>query len=487
MKLSKLNHRLLPPPGAFEGISQKIIYFRILLKFIVIFFILAVIFLILFKSSLLKPIWGWALNYFFFCVEKVSQMSGWQKFWLLGPAILFDTTRYYFTNLIVFIVQFFKRLFIQPKPHPYDNPANCPFVSVIIPVYNEEKTIRHTIESILANHYPHYEVLVVDDCSTDQTSSICRKYQKEGKIRYLRKTERGGKPAVLNYGLNFAKGEIVIHFDGDSIFYRDTIYEAVKPFIDPKVGAVAGNLKVLNDRSSLPARLQAAEYGMGISVQRIWLSMTDTLQIASGAFGCFRKKLLLSLKGTDPEVGEDSDITLKIRKMGYKVRFVAKAISFTDVPPTWRALYRQRVLWDRCYIRVNLRKHFNIANFRHFRFGDFLAVVTDLIFNLGLLFIFPIYIWVIGFWYPHLILFILAVTYLYYTFMNFIQMLIVVSLSDDPGHDFIFIFYTPIFFVYSCYLRTIRIHAYLLEIFRSSRYKKGYFPEKIWKGMPEYW
>ncbi len=480
MKLSKLQRRPLREPflKRFDRPQPS----QSLLVGIVLSAVLLIVAGLFAQNPLFKQAYRFLENYFLFSIQKIQTMTPAQKFWLLAPALLFDTTRYYITNILVFLLQMFG---FGSSPKKIPDPA--PFVSVLVPVYNEAKTLFYTLDSLLENNYPNFEVIVVDDCSQDETESICRQYQKKGKIVYLRKEVREGKPHSLNYARRFAKGEIVVHVDGDCMFYRNALSEAVKYFADPKVGAVAGNLKVMNDRASLMSMLQALEYAICIGVQRQWLAMTDTLQIASGAFSCFRKKILQDLKGVDAETGEDLDITLKVRKMGYKIAFAPRAICFTEVPETARALARQRILWDRCYIRINLRKHFNIVNLKNFRIGDCLAVVTDIIFNLLILLLFPVYVAYVILYYPSLLPFLFVITFVFYAAINFIQILIAVYFSDNPKRDSVFILYTPVFFLYSLYLRFFRAFAYILEIFRIDYNKRGYFPQKVWKSMPEHW
>lgn len=484
MKLRKSRHR---SPLEQDPFSRELAHYssprRNLLKLAALYLACAATGGLLFSLPLLAPLADLLRVSF----GRFLHLGPWEKFWLLAPALLLDSTRYYLTNALVFALHCIRAPFAKAEAHPYESAATCPMVSVIVPVFNEGKTIRHTLDSLLENNYPRFEVIVVDDCSADRTALVCRQYEKEGKITYVRKRERAGKPNSLNYGRQLAKGEIIVHVDGDCIFHRDSILEAVKPFTDKKVGAVAANLRVMNDGENLLTGFQAAEYGQCINVQRRWLSMTDTLQIASGAFSCFRKELLVDLQGVDTETGEDLDITLKVRKMGYKVVFAPKAIALTEVPNSLKALSKQRILWDRCYIRISLRKHRNVANLKEFRFGDFLAYMTDLLFNLGILFLFPFYIAWVCLYHPQLLPFILAITYLFYASVSLTQLLIAVAMSDSPARDSIFILYAPFYFFYSMYLRTVRTFAYILEIFRMKYFKQGAYPGKVWHCMPEHW
>ena len=416
------------------------------------------------------------------CIADVFRRPLWQILLLFAPALVFDVGRYYLTNTFVFFRDIFKR---KPRDE-FDKSGRYPLVSVLIPVYNESEIIRKTLDSILESDYPNFEIIVVDDCSKDTTGLICKEYERKGLIRYLRKEQRSSKPGALNYGFKFAKGEYIVHFDADIVVYRDAIRQGIKPFKDPKVGVVSGNLRVCNDRQSLAARMQAAEYAICISVQRRWLAFTNSLHIASGAFSILRREVLEKSRGVDPETGEDLDITLKAKKMGYKIAFAPRAIAMTNVPNTFYGLFRQRIRWNECYIRISLRKHGNIANLRRFAFSDFYAVMSDILYNLVLMAIFPIYILLVIIFVPQLFLFILAVTYLFYLVMYLWQFIITTVLSDDPLRDAIFILYAPLFFMYSLFLRGVRAIAYTLEFFRLKYLRDGFFPKQIWDSMPRY-
>ncbi|MFC1752796.1 glycosyltransferase [Thermoproteota archaeon] len=414
-------------------------------------------------------------HYFRYCINSIFERSVLFIFVLFAPALLFDTSRYYITNLLVFLVFLFK----PAKPEESEVENSYPLVSVILPVYNEGDHIQHTIESILESDYPNYEVIIVDDGSSDNTKEVCRNYQRAGSVIYIRREERGGKPSALNMGFQFAKGAYIIHFDGEVIIYRDTIRKSLQPFSDPDVGVVSGNLKVANDKESLATRLQAAEYAMGITIQRQWLAWADMLQIASGAFSVFRRELMERVMGTDPETGEDLDITIKIKKLSYKAAFAANAHARTNVPKTFYTLFRQRIRWDMCFIRINLRKHCNILNLIRFKFSDFIAVISDITLNVIGLAAFPIYIAVVAIFWPQYLLFIITVTYLFYTVMSFVQLSIAVLMSNEPVHDIYFILLAPIYFFYTIFLKIDRTIAYVSEFLRIKPYNDKFLPKKV--------
>ncbi|MFH1245173.1 MAG: glycosyltransferase family 2 protein [Candidatus Omnitrophota bacterium] len=425
-----------------------------------------------------------AWQYAQFCWLVFGKMTRGQVWVFFLPALALDAVRYYVTNILVLLMEIGKILL--PRTKNRRNWWKPPLVSVILPVYNEAGRIEKTINSIRENKYPKLEIIVVDDGSTDTTAAVCADYARKGLIRYIRKTERGGKASALNYGFRLAKGEFIVHFDAEVRVSRTAIREGLLPFQDPRVGVVSGNVKVLNDRESLAVRLQAAEYGIAISVQRRWLSLVNSLRIASGAFSVFRREALEKTMGLDPETGDDLDITLKIRKLGYKVVFAPAAVVWTHVPASFYRLFRQRIRWDACYIRLNLRKHGNPAYCRQFSWADFINYALDLVFNIILLLVYPIYIVLILGFVPQLLICFLIVPYIFYTLMNIIQLGIVTVLSDDWKRDGLLILYAPLMMFYYLLLNGERVVAYFLETFRLRYLRDGFYPQKVWDNMPRY-
>ena len=229
-----------------------------------------------------------------------------------------------------------------------------PQVSVIIPAYNEEKVIARTIEALIETKYPHKEIICIDDGSTDRTYAIAMQYK--DKIRVLHK-ENGGKATALNYGMVYAKGEIVIIVDADTIIGRHSIKEIVKGFeINEHVAAVAGNIKVRN-RDNWITKCQALEYITGIQIIRRAFDIFGSITIVPGALGAFRKSFLkeAGAYGKDTIV-EDFDQTIKLLKAGLITQGSSKATAYTEAPNTLKDFVAQRKRWYRGNIQV-LKRH----------------------------------------------------------------------------------------------------------------------------------
>ena len=229
-----------------------------------------------------------------------------------------------------------------------------PKVSIVIPAYNEEKVIANTIEGLIETKYPNKEIIFVDDGSKDSTLSIASRYKDQ--IRVLHK-ENGGKATALNYGMVYAKGEIIVIVDADTIVGRNALKEIVKGFeINEHVAAVAGNIKVRN-RMNLITKCQALEYITGIQIIRRAFDIFGSITIVPGALGAFRKSFLseAGAYGKDTIV-EDFDQTIKLLKAGLITQGSSKATAYTEAPNTLKDFVAQRKRWYRGNIQV-LKRH----------------------------------------------------------------------------------------------------------------------------------
>ena len=231
------------------------------------------------------------------------------------------------------------------RPSPAEHPEYQPEVTVMIPAYNEESVIVDTVRSALASTYPKLEILVVDDGSTDSTAELVRaNFRNDPRVRLLLQPNRG-KPAALNNALTEAAGEITVSIDADTIVDPEAIARLVRHFVDPRVGAVAGNVKVMN-RNKWLTRWQALEYITSQNLEKRAFDLLNCIPVVPGAAGAWRTSLLRSNGGFSGDtVAEDTDLTLTIRRNGWKILYDEDAIGRTEVPDTVEALIRQRFRW----------------------------------------------------------------------------------------------------------------------------------------------
>ncbi|WP_253905234.1 bifunctional polysaccharide deacetylase/glycosyltransferase family 2 protein [Arthrobacter sp. H14] len=224
-----------------------------------------------------------------------------------------------------------------------------PFVSVILPVFNEEPVVEKTLAALKSSDYPAMEVIAVDDGSTDDTLSIMREFARNWpKLRVLTQ-ENAGKSAASNFGISSARGEIIVTLDGDTIFEPPTVRMLARHFIDDDgtrmVGAVAGHVKVGNRRNLLTA-WQSLEYISGICVTRMAEGLVGAISIVPGACAAWRREALVAAGGYSHDtMAEDADLTLCIQNLGYKIVQENRAVAWTEAPMTVRGLAKQRLRW----------------------------------------------------------------------------------------------------------------------------------------------
>ncbi len=241
--------------------------------------------------------------------------------------------------------------------------AYLPFVSVLIPAFDEAKLIERTVAAALALDYPDFEVIVIDDGSRDETAQIIRamvgRYRTAGggtaEVRLVEKPN-GGKATALNAGLHAARAEVVLCVDGDSELAPQALRRAVRHLRDARIGAVAGNVKVKN-RRTLWARLQALEYVEGLNMVRAAQSAFRLVNIIPGPVGLFRKEALLRAGWYSADTyAEDCDVTLKLIRAGWRVVYEPEAVAWTEAPERLHDLLKQRYRWTRGILQA-LRKH----------------------------------------------------------------------------------------------------------------------------------
>jgi len=231
------------------------------------------------------------------------------------------------------------------RPEPADHPEYRPRVSVLIPAYNEEAVIVATVDSALASRYPDLEVIVVNDGSTDRTSELVRQiFRGDARVRLLDQPNRG-KPTALNHALGAATGEIVVTIDADTQVDPAAIKNLVRHFADPRVAAVAGNVKVGN-RNRWLTRWQALEYVTSQNLEKRAFDLLNCIPVVPGAVGAWRANVLRDYGGFSADtVAEDTDLTLTLRRNGWKISYDEDAIGHTEAPETAEALIRQRFRW----------------------------------------------------------------------------------------------------------------------------------------------
>ena len=274
--------------------------------------------------------------------------------------------------LILLIVRYVLLLWLGFLHH-MENRASAndrtpePPVTIIVPVYNEATVILSALRSLLALRYPSLEIIVVDDGSTDRTSdratSLAGRYA-DTTLRVVSKAN-GGKASALNAGISLARHEFILCMDGDSRLAPDTLRAAMRHFVDSRVGAVAGNVKVVN-RDGVWTRLQALEYLEGLNMARRAQGFLRVVNIIPGPIGVFRRDVLRRVGGYDTDTfAEDADLTLKILASGWHIAYEERAIAYTEAPEAFVDLVKQRYRWTRGILQALRKRSALLASPRH--------------------------------------------------------------------------------------------------------------------------
>jgi cellulose synthase/poly-beta-1,6-N-acetylglucosamine synthase-like glycosyltransferase len=315
-----------------------------------------------------------------------------------------------------------------------------PGISMLAPAYNEANTIAESVRALLALYYPNLEVVVVNDGSKDETMAVLidqfhlapihpiyprRVSSAEVVALYRSRThpnlvvvdkKNGGKADALNAGLNLSTGELVCAIDADTLIEPDALIRMVRPFIDDdRVIAAGGTIRIANasrvesgrvvdtrvPRRALPG-FQVVEYLRAFLFGRLGWNRLGGNLIISGAFGLFRRDLMLAAGGYLHEtVGEDMELVLRLRRTGYeqggahRVDFIPDPVAWTEAPESFRVLARQRDRWQRGLADVLWRHRGLLFNpkygrmgtivYPYFVFNEMLAPVVEAVGFLGVI------------------------------------------------------------------------------------------------------
>jgi cellulose synthase/poly-beta-1,6-N-acetylglucosamine synthase-like glycosyltransferase len=255
--------------------------------------------------------------------------------------------------------------------------ARWPSVSILIPAHNEEKIVLDTVRAALAQDYPDFEVIVIDDGSTDKTSQLVATTA----ARLIRHVQNQGKAAALNTGLAVARGEVIVTCDADSYFDAAAVRHLVAPLADPRNGAVAGQIRLSRPDGALRA-FQVLEYDYNQALFKCaHHTIGGSVLVAPGPVSAYRADVLRLVGGVPADtLTEDVDLTLTVIRHGLRVAYEPRAIAYTDAPRTDAEFRRQRHRWIRGGLQ-SLLKHRQMVGSR----------------LLGLVGLFWLPIWVLGF------------------------------------------------------------------------------------------
>ncbi len=265
-----------------------------------------------------------------------------------------------------------------------------PAVSVVIAAYNEGKVIRKTLQSLAATDYPGaVEIIVVDDGSRDNTAEEVERFSKEEpRVRLLRQVNRG-KSMALRHGVSQVKHGFIVFLDADTLFEPGTIRALIDPFANPLVGGVSGNARVGNLRRFI-ARCQGLEYICGFNLDRRAYTEWNCITVVPGAVSAFRRSAIEAAGGfTDDTLAEDTDLTLMLHRLHYRMEFAPEAIAWTEAPETFWTLAKQRSRWAFGTMQC-LWKHRDMVFNPRFGALGWLSLPSVWFFQIGLVALIPL-------------------------------------------------------------------------------------------------
>lgn len=315
-------------------------------------------------------------------------------------------------------------------------------VSILAPAFNEELTVVENIRSLLSLNYPNFEVILINDGSSDNTLQVLietfdlleveRASPNRIKTKFINgiyqsirhpglivlDKENGGKADALNAGINFSRNPLIMVIDTDSLLEKDVLLQMVRPFVEnPETIAVGGVIRVINGCEVKGGRVmsigkpawlpsfQITEYLRAFLFGRMGWAAVGMLTVISGAFGMFRKQEVIEVGGYSHTVGEDIELVIRLhkhmmnQKKPYRMDFIPEPICWTEVPESMGVLGRQRNRWNRGLMDTARLHPDLIFNPRYGRIGmigfPFLFFVEGLgpIMEIGGLF------WILGNWY----------------------------------------------------------------------------------------
>lgn len=258
-------------------------------------------------------------------------------------------------------------------------PGN-PLVSIIVPAFNEEVNAVSSLHNLLRCDYPNFEIIFVNDGSSDRTYEVVYEaFKNNDKVKVITKPN-GGKASALNYGIAQSYADFVVCIDADTKLLPDAVRMLVRAFINPRVGAVAGTVKVGNEVNIL-TRWQSIEYITSQNFDRKAFAYINAITVVPGAIGAFRKEALEVSGGfaTDT-LAEDCDLTVRILRAGYIVTNESKALAYTEAPETLKQFFKQRFRWSFGVMQTFWKNKDAVFN-RHYKSLGLLALPDILLFK----------------------------------------------------------------------------------------------------------
>lgn len=295
----------------------------------------------------------------------------------LGVVFMYVAAALFAYRAILFIYMGYNYLKYKPiEAVPNDE---LPTVTVIVPAYNEGKQVWDTLMSLAESNYPEgkMQLLAVDDGSLDDTWSWMQDAKEKlgDRLDIYQQPKNKGKRHALYRGFHLGTGEIFVTVDSDSIVTEDTLRNLVSPFlVDENCGAVAGNIRVLNNKKEILPKMLDVSFVLSFEFVRSAESNLKSVLCTPGAlaayrstavFNCLPEWINQTFMGQPSDIGEDRAMTNMILKQGKHVLFQKNSVAYTNVPEEYLGLYKMFIRWGRSNVRENLSMaKYVFTNFR---------------------------------------------------------------------------------------------------------------------------
>ncbi|BDW92544.1 chitin synthase [Flagellimonas marinaquae] len=344
-----------------------------------------------------------------FNMERMENSLGLTFMIIAAALFVFKTSFFLYT-----VYRYFKY-----KPISSVSDEELPTCTVIVPAYNEGKQVYHTLISLAESDFPmeKLELLAIDDGSQDDTWEWIQEAKKElgNSVSIYKQPKNKGKRHALYRGFNEGKGEIFVTVDSDSIVKSETLRNLVSPFVtNPECGAVAGNIRVLNNEKALLPKMLDVSFVLSFEFVRSAESSLNSVLCTPGALAAYRSSAVFAclpdwinqtFMGKPSDIGEDRAMTNMILKQGHHVLFQRNAYCYTNVPEQYKGLYKMFIRWGRSNVRENIEMSKYV--FKNFRKGP--KTGTRLLFTsqfLRIIMSYPFLIFMLFFILTHPLLFI---------------------------------------------------------------------------------
>ena len=410
--------------------------------------------------------------------EMMQVLAGADWILLAFAALIFDIPRYTFTLISLSLYGLVRR--------PQSGDASIGrSVSVIVPTFNGGSGLGPSIASLHRQSLRPLEIIVVDDGSTDDTRAVAERARAMGLVdMVICHGTRCGRSAAINAAARFASGDLLLTVDADTVFEPDAVAKLVSVFSDPRVAGASCNIAISNEHDSIWTELQSIEYLMSISAGRSILDIVGAIACLSGACSMYRRDVFMQQGGLDVGPGEDLEFSLRLRRLGYQIRFVPEAWAETDGPIGGVSLLRQRARWDRDALRIRFMMYGELSLFHRFeRLPDTLQRLDFVLFDLVPTLSLPFYLVYLVLLFGADAALFLGAIYVLLLWISLFNMVLAFAMFNRSSSLFGFGAWLIFPFYQGFYLKCARFFSYSSEIIFATSRHDDFVPPRVRRAL----